>query len=101
MASDRSKSSGTRSHPAHVHPREWRELRRAYIADVGVCAACGSTSGPWDLDHVVPITDGGEWWGANLQLLCRPCHIEKTRRERERPNPERDEWREFLEGWFG
>ena len=33
---------------------------------------------------------------ANLQTLCRACHIDKTRGERERPDPGRDAWRELL-----
>lgn len=31
-----------------------------------------------DLDHVVPIIDGGRHVDANFQLLCRPCHHIKT-----------------------
>lgn len=34
------------------------------------------------LDHIVPRADGGdEWLEDNLQILCAPCHAEKTRTE--------------------
>jgi len=35
----------------------------------------------WELDHVVPLIDGGDHGLANLQTLCTPCHKKKTVRE--------------------
>ncbi len=35
----------------------------------------------WELDHVVPLIDGGGHEPANLQTLCVPCHREKSGRE--------------------
>ena len=32
----------------------------------------------WELDHVVPLIDGGSWDRSNLQTLCVPCHRAKT-----------------------
>jgi len=32
----------------------------------------------WELDHVVPLIDGGSHELANLQSLCTPCHKKKT-----------------------
>ena len=37
--------------------------------------------GPFDVDHIVPVS---EWWEGrvlltNLQVLCIPCHIAKHR----------------------
>jgi 5-methylcytosine-specific restriction endonuclease McrA len=46
----------------------------------------------WEVDHVVPVSIGGDWFEwENLCLLCLPCHKLKTRREatqrgRRRPN---------------
>ncbi len=34
-----------------------------------------------DLDHIVPMTQGGTEDRSNLQGLCRQCHALKTRRE--------------------
>ena len=35
----------------------------------------------WELDHIVPLIDGGGHEPANLQTLCTPCHKAKTARE--------------------
>ena len=35
----------------------------------------------WELDHIVPLIDGGDHELSNLQTLCTPCHKRKTRRE--------------------
>ena len=32
----------------------------------------------WELDHVVPLIDGGSHELSNLQTLCTPCHRRKT-----------------------
>jgi 5-methylcytosine-specific restriction endonuclease McrA len=50
----------------------------------GRCAAChlaihaGQT---WHVDHVRPLSLGGDDGPDNLQVLCRACHREKTRRD--------------------
>ncbi len=74
--------------------------------DRGVCADCGldtdrlrrSLSGRgrarklrergftprkslWELDHIVPLIDGGGHDVSNLQTLCAPCHRRKTAAE--------------------
>jgi 5-methylcytosine-specific restriction protein A len=35
----------------------------------------------WELDHVVPLIDGGSHEDSNLQTLCTPCHKKKTAEE--------------------
>jgi hypothetical protein len=35
----------------------------------------------WELDHVVPLIDGGSHDPANLQTLCVPCHRKKSAHE--------------------
>jgi 5-methylcytosine-specific restriction endonuclease McrA len=80
--------------------------RRVRSRDRGVCAACGTDTyalrrlirGPgstrklralgyrprkslWELDHVVPLIEGGGHEPSNLQTLCAPCHKRKTARE--------------------
>lgn len=99
-----------RWHPACVDrynasdPREAR--RRVRKRDRGHCAICGldtvklrrSIRGKgafaktralgfkprksfWELDHIVPLIDGGGHDLANLQTLCTPCHKRKTSAE--------------------
>lgn len=110
-----------RWHPACVDeynrsdPREAR--RRVRRRDRGVCRACrldtrglarevrgrGRTArlrklgfkprgSLWELDHIVPLIDGGGHDLDNLQTLCVPCHEKKTAREaRERAERRRAE----------
>ncbi len=35
----------------------------------------------WELDHIVPLIDGGGHELENLQTLCTPCHKKKSARE--------------------
>ena len=96
-----------RWHPACVDiynqsdPREARRLVRK--RDRGRCAACGLDTyalrrrirgrgshrklrelgykprkSLWELDHIVPLIDGGSHEASNLQTLCTPCHKRKT-----------------------
>jgi 5-methylcytosine-specific restriction endonuclease McrA len=100
-------------------PREAR--RRVRKRDRGRCAICGldtvklrrSLRGKgavararalgfkrrgsfWELDHIVPLIDGGGHELSNLQTLCTPCHKRKTsdeaavRREARVADAERD-----------
>lgn len=64
--------------------------QRVWERDQGVCAECGPESmpcdtllnpRPWAADHVVPVTDGGEWTLENAQTLCEEHHKAKSRRE--------------------
>ena len=52
--------------------------------DNNICQRCGTTEpksppryryDPWDVDHIIPVRDGGTDDPANLRLLCMPCHI--------------------------
>ena len=64
----------------------------AYQTLGGVCANCGDKTGPFNIDHVVPadksfeISDGFSKFSLarlsaeleKCQLLCEPCHWEKS-----------------------
>ena len=83
-------------HPATTNPRRWAAVRRSVFERDGFrCRSCGR-AGRLECDHVVPVVQGGDWWGVEgLQALCRGCHIAKSRRDLEGPNPERDQWKEY------
>lgn len=34
-----------------------------------------------EVDHIVPLFNGGHDTASNLQLLCLPCHLIKSRAE--------------------
>lgn len=42
------------------------------------CRYCGSTEGPFHLDHVVPWSRGGEHTIDNLVVACQPCNTLKS-----------------------
>jgi 5-methylcytosine-specific restriction endonuclease McrA len=68
-----------------------RRMKKALIhRDGHVCAACGSSRCVLEMDHVVPLIDGGAFELSNMQLLCgkgdccscgKNCHARKTARE--------------------
>ena len=53
------------------------------------CNICGKElDASFDLDHILPLSQGGSNEQSNLQAICHsPCHIEKTAREASRPRP--------------
>lgn len=57
-----------RKHFSPVQRREWTGTQ---------CAYCG-TSEKLELDHIVPIFDGGTNLKSNSQTLCRHCNVWKT-----------------------
>jgi 5-methylcytosine-specific restriction protein A len=46
-----------------------------------VCEARGEVSASEQVDHIVPLHQGGTNDRANLQGICKPCHKEKTKLE--------------------
>ncbi len=61
----------------------WRRLRAMQLARQPLCSACMNDEGravpAVDVDHRVPISQGGEPWSMeNLQSLCHAHHSIKT-----------------------
>lgn len=46
----------------------------------GRCANCGKRR-KLEYDHIVPLARGGRHDAKNLQMLCRPCNVEKHARD--------------------
>ena len=79
-----------------------------------VCAICKVVAGRAELDHIVPLK---KIWKkemardekveaffveSNLQVLCRGCHIQKTREENRVINPAASrEWAQFTGELYG
>jgi 5-methylcytosine-specific restriction protein A len=58
-----------------------RKVRTAVIARAnGKCEKCRAAvkPGAFEIDHILEAAYGGEATLANAQLLCLPCHKEKT-----------------------
>lgn len=65
------KNPEIRRHRKHFTPLEHRE----WIGDK--CAYCGTTK-KLELDHIIPIFDGGTNDKSNAQTLCRSCNVWKV-----------------------
>jgi hypothetical protein len=48
-----------------------------YSRDGGVCSYCGSSDGPFEIDHILPWARGGNHSPDNLTIACRPCNRSK------------------------
>jgi len=60
----------------------WMKIRAAVMArDRYQCQACGEVGTNHEVDHVVPLEQGGSNELGNLMLLCVACHAAKTARE--------------------
>ncbi len=73
--------------PIQVHKR--RSLQSSIRADVwdrseGVCTYCGKALHPmrdFDVDHVIPVSRGGDNSPTNLVASCRRCNLSKQARD--------------------
>ena len=64
----------------------WAMIRELVLAEEPLCRPCKAKSPPrvsasTEVDHIVALEDAGTEDRANLQGICRECHIEKTTRE--------------------
>lgn len=51
---------------------------RATRDGVAYCEKCGEPTKTPEIDHVIPDRQGGKPILGNAELLCAPCHAEKT-----------------------
>lgn len=58
--------------------REWWPLRGlVFQRDGYVCTYCKDEDGPFQIDHIVPVTRGGSNEPDNLCVACKPCNSSK------------------------
>lgn len=57
-------------------PGWWKHMKK----NKEFCTRCKSTK-ELTLDHILPLADGGKHEPENVQVLCRECHVEKSRAE--------------------
>ncbi len=61
--------------------RSWQRKRESVLLGSDcMCALC-KTAAATEVDHIVPLEQGGSNDELNLQALCRKCHLEKSREE--------------------
>jgi 5-methylcytosine-specific restriction endonuclease McrA len=72
-------SSYCRRHmPRHGSTRAWRRTREHILArDRWTCVLCGAPA--VDVDHIIPLEDGGSDRPGNLRSLCERCHADSHR----------------------
>jgi len=58
----------------------WRKLRAMVLNEQPICQHCRREAAT-EVDHIVPLSRGGENTMENLQGLCKSCHSRKTARE--------------------
>lgn len=55
-----------------------KETQRAVSIREGTyCTYCGSEDGPFEFDHIFPVSRGGSNDASNLTLACRSCNSSK------------------------
>jgi 5-methylcytosine-specific restriction protein A len=58
-------------------------IKEALILEHGsTCNSCKQRDIYVVLDHIVPLSQGGDGRISNFQLLCKSCHDLKTKNER-------------------
>jgi len=80
---DRVQAAGTRSEKRMTGRRLQQRRLRVWSQDPH-CVDCGRvTAWPagFELDHVVPLAEGGEDSDENSSVRCLPCHWSKTQRD--------------------
>ena len=70
--------------PNRLRGRKLQALRKSIFRDAPLCAVCeahGRLAQATELDHIVPLYQGGTDQRDNLQGLCAECHRARTQKE--------------------
>lgn len=76
LVRSRNRKDKMRASGGHVSTADWQSVLDHFD---GKCARCGSTDNI-HMDHVVPISRGGQHSPSNIQPLCRTCNLQKYTR---------------------
>ena len=85
-------NNGWMKKPENIGKRKDKNNRwRAEWKEKGfICAVCGASeedyphSGQWQVDHILPLSNGGEDIFENTMMLCTFCHTIKNIEQRRR-----------------
>lgn len=61
--------------------------RRVFNRDGKKCRYCGKTEGAFHIDHVYPVSKGGETTFENLVVACKGCNLRKHNKVGMWPKP--------------
>lgn len=59
----------------------WRRIRAMHLRQYPLCVDCqaaGQTTAANEVDHIIPLAQGGTHHAENLQSLCKSHHSKKT-----------------------
>ena len=80
------KQQGKKTKRPYISPYMRNQVARSQHWRCRICSR--ELDASFDLDHILPLSQGGSNDRSNLQAICHsPCHIEKTAREASRPRP--------------
>lgn len=57
----------------------WRAISKQHLKDHPYCVICGQTA--VEVDHIIPLSQGGTHEPGNRRSLCKPHHSQRTARE--------------------
>ena len=66
-----------------ISKSNYQKLRLVVLAQEGQCRKCFQDEGlivmdNLEMDHIIPLVEGGTNRRENLQALCKKCHRKKT-----------------------
>ena len=62
-----------------IRGRAWMSTRQRILSRDGfACQCCGRIGAGHEVDHRIPLEQGGSNEDSNLWLLCHECHSAKT-----------------------
>ncbi len=71
---NRTRKASMQSVACNLTPAEWLLIKEMYC---GLCAYCGLPTELLTLDHIVPISKGGDHSFDNIAPACRSCNARK------------------------
>lgn len=60
--------------------RIWLRIRETVLIEEPICRICKRRPST-QVDHIIPVSQGGTDERDNLQGICEPCHDKKTRED--------------------
>lgn len=66
------------------YDHSWRKRRNQFIRQHPLCVHClanGKATLAKEVDHILPLSQGGTHDESNLQSLCKSCHSRKSAKE--------------------
>jgi len=71
-----------------LNARQWRSILRSYDYCCAYCGQAQTTKASLCVEHVIPLSKGGQHEAGNIVPSCRACNSKKSDNLVERPRPE-------------